>query len=451
MQALYEVPVIPNNLRHEETMVQTADALNFLCNVFDDIINKVNVRVEYNKTRLNNLTERINVSTEKITKLTGTKKATQVFSSSKYPATDIHKRYRSIFSHSDDDNKVVFMRSKMKYKDPMLTDHPLEKLRFFHVKISDNKQNKPSYHMEEGLGSFPKDVGSINELLLFNTSKNPYKNYVMSDPLQASQYTKEANEIIAPGPDAAPLSISSRTGINRSVGENYFYSPGLGDVPIIDVPLDLPDLPGVADDLRYLMESGPGIAPSVTTTPSVPELPSIVQTPSEPSLAAEPILPDSEPLPPLPTPVSVEHIPVAPPAPIEEPVVPPAPVPLPQVEPTIPVLETPQKEQKKIKEKHIPAADDARASLMAAIRQAGGAKKAKLRNTEPQQKEEKWNLMADLNAKLALRRKGISGSKASEGSEMTSALSKISAMIPPPLPQTDLDESTNTEDDDWDE
>lgn len=59
--------------------------------------------------------------------------------------------------------------------------------------------------------------------------------------------------------------------------------------------------------------------------------------------------------------------------------------------------------------------------------------------------------MADLNAKLALRRKGISGSKASEGSEMNSALSKISAMIPPPLPPTDLNESTNTEDDDWDD
>lgn len=388
MQALYEVPVIPNNLRHEETMVQTADALNFLCNVFDDIINKVNVRVQFNKSRLNNLTERINVSTEKITKLTGTKKATQVFSSSKYPATDIHKRYRSIFSHSDAVNKVVFLRSKMKYKDPILTDHPLEKLRFFHVKISDSKQNKRNYNKEEGLGSFPKDVGSINELLLFNTSKNPYKNYVMSDPLQASQYTKEANEIITPGPDAAPLSISSRSGINRTVGENYFYSPGLGDVPIIDVPLDLPDLPGVADDLRYLMESGPAIAPSVTTTPSVPELPSIVQTPSETLLAAEPILPISEPLPPLPTPILVEHIPVAPAEPVEEPVIPPVPTPLPQVEPAISVPET-RNEQKKIKEKLVPVAEDARASLMAAIRQAGGAKKAKLRNTEPQQKEEK--------------------------------------------------------------
>lgn len=62
--------------------------------------------------------------------------------------------------------------------------------------------------------------------------------------------------------------------------------------------------------------------------------------------------------------------------------------------------------------------------------------------------------MADLNAKLALRRKGISGAKekVSESNDLSSALSKISAMIPPPISKTnELTESTNTEDDDWDE
>lgn len=55
--------------------------------------------------------------------------------------------------------------------------------------------------------------------------------------------------------------------------------------------------------------------------------------------------------------------------------------------------------------------------------------------------------MADLNAKLALRRKGISGTKASDGSEMNTALSRVSAMIPPPpLVINEQNESTNTED-----
>lgn len=399
--SLYEVPVIPNNLRNEETIVQIADALNYLCDVFDDIIWKVNTRVEVNKQRLTGLTQRINESSEKITRLTGTKKATQVFSSSKYPATDSHKRYKSIFA-SDTPKTVTFSRTKKKYKDPVLTEYPLEKLQFYHVKVSDKFKRSTNY-MEEGLGSFPTDIESINELLLFNTSKNPYKNYDISDPLQASQYTKEIDDTSTPGPDAAPLSISQRTGLNRTVGENYFYTPGLGDVPTIDVPLDLPDLPGVADDLRYLMESGPGIAPSVTTTPIVPDLPSIVQSPNDIPVPDISSVLANEVLPPLPPAVPDFDLPLVESNEIEDkqiesahvsmtaPI--PLPVPMPEV---IAVPEVVKKVEVKSKKEKIPDVPDARASLMAAIRQAGGAKKANLRNTEPKKDEESTSSVSDI-------------------------------------------------------
>ena len=45
------------------------------------------------------------------------------------------------------------------------------------------------------------------------------------------------------------------------VPENYFCVPDLGQVPEIDVPSYLPDLPGIADDLMYSADLGPGIAP----------------------------------------------------------------------------------------------------------------------------------------------------------------------------------------------
>lgn len=55
------------------------------------------------------------------------------------------------------------------------------------------------------------------------------------------------------------------------VPENYFYVPDLGQVPEIDVPSYLPDLPGIADDLTYSADLGPGIAPSAPgTTPELP-------------------------------------------------------------------------------------------------------------------------------------------------------------------------------------
>lgn len=97
---------------------------------------------------------------------------------------------------------------------------------------------------------------------------------------------------------------------------------------------------------------------------------------------------------------------------------------------------------------------------MEAIRQAGGSGKAKLRSAKDlkieakkKKQEEKavgggGDLMADLHAKLSMRRKGISGVKKPESS-VSGAMEKVSAMIPPPA----LTEpgSSNTEDDeDWD-
>lgn len=53
--------------------------------------------------------------------------------------------------------------------------------------------------------------------------------------------------------------------------------------------------------------------------------------------------------------------------------------------------------------------------------------------------------MADLHAKLSMRRKGISGNKP----ENPTAMDKISEMIPPP-PATQSDKSS-AEEEDWDD
>lgn len=100
-------------------------------------------------------------------------------------------------------------------------------------------------------------------------------------------------------PFDAPLSITKREQLERQVppdehllishlniqnelifmsfvlqtAESYFYVPDLGQVPEIDVPSYLPDLPGIADDLSYSADLGPGFAPSGSTH-NIPELPS---------------------------------------------------------------------------------------------------------------------------------------------------------------------------------
>ncbi|GLG93491.1 WASH complex subunit 1 [Gryllus bimaculatus] len=100
---------------------------------------------------------------------------------------------------------------------------------------------------------------------------------------------------------------------------------------------------------------------------------------------------------------------------------------------------------------------------MEAIRQAGGSGKANLRSakqmkieTRKRMQEEKVSsssdLMADLHAKLALRRKGISGANKTEVS-VGNAMQRVSAMIPPPQfsePESNLQEDEEGMDEDWD-
>jgi WAS family protein 1 len=68
----------------------------------------------------------------------------------------------------------------------------------------------------------------------------------MLDPLGVVTKTRRALEDEeVQRMEAAPISISQREILDHPARENYFYSPGLGEVPQIDVPLDLPDLPGI--------------------------------------------------------------------------------------------------------------------------------------------------------------------------------------------------------------
>ena len=99
-----------------------------------------------------------------------------------------------------------------------------------------------------------------------------------------------------------------------------------------------------------------------------------------------------------------------------------------------------------------------RADLMAAIRNAGGKEKAKLKDAKQRKVERKkekssapasgGDVMSDLFSKLTMRRKGISGNKqdqSSGSSSDVSAMDRISAMIPPPKARADTTDSADWE------
>ncbi|KAK6635262.1 hypothetical protein RUM44_000513 [Polyplax serrata] len=457
---VFEVPIVPTDLRQEETLLQIADCLDYLAKVTDTVFDCITSRINQNKERINDLQQRVAAAKIKVGKLKGVHKATQIFSTAKYPGSDSPNDYISIFSDSPKleftPTEVISSGKRGTHREAQSIE---EKSQFFNVKTTKSIMGKTKgTDLEKGLGKLPDSIESISSLLLFNTCENPYGRYVILDPMEAiGKVRKPIHDELPHQMEAAPISISKQEQLEEQVKENYFYSPTLGDVPNIEAPLDLPDLPGIADDLRYTLDLNPGFAPSVLTTPAMPDLPMLPETSFKDLLGGNnsdtnqfttaPPPPPPPPPPPEPTTSVPETTPASPPPP------PPPPLPPP---------EEPKSDEAK-DTSATPAiihstSDNARANLMAAIRSAGG--KAKLRPIQGGRDENKriqeeknltskgGDLMADLHNKLLMRRKGISGNVKKDTSPAVSAMDKVSAMIPPPTHQ---DLSSATEDEDWEE
>ena len=75
---VYLVPVIQQDLRQEETILQIADALDYLDQVVNDIFARVQSRIEESKAKLEKLRKRESLAKLKVEKLTGSSKATKV-------------------------------------------------------------------------------------------------------------------------------------------------------------------------------------------------------------------------------------------------------------------------------------------------------------------------------------------------------------------------------------
>ncbi|KAG3292701.1 WASH complex subunit 1 [Ictidomys tridecemlineatus] len=455
----YSVPLIQPDLRREEAIQQVADALQYLQKVSGDIFSRISQRVELSRSQLQAIGERVSLAQAKIEKIKGSKKAIKVFSSAKYPAPERLQEYGSIFTGAQDPGLQRRPRHRIQSKHRPLDERALqEKLKYFPVCV--NTKPEPEDEAEEGLGGLPSNISSVSSLLLFNTTENLYKKYVFLDPL-AGAVTKTHVMLGAETEEKlfdAPLSISKREQLEQQVPENYFYVPDLGQVPEIDVPSYLPDLPGIADDLMYSADLGPGIAPSAPgAIPELPTFPTEVAEPFKADLEDGVLTPPPPPPPPPPAPMVLASAPPPPPSPQtvastsqgarEDDNSSSTP-------PSVPVQGAP---------KEVVDPSSGRATLLESIRQAGGIGKAKLRSVKERKLEKKkqkeqeqvratsqgGDLMSDLFNKLVLRRKGISGkgpgTGASEGPG--GAFARMSDSIPPlPPPQQPPGEE---DEDDW--
>ncbi|XP_071492099.1 WASH complex subunit 1-like [Diadema antillarum] len=486
---VYNIPIIQPDLRREETIHQIADTLEYLERISNDVFERIESRVTENQERLTEINKRLDVAQLRVDKIKNSRKAIKVFSSAKYPAPDKKDMYKSVFSGDTELSSIPRPSRKLSSKHQTLDSRALkEKLQFYNVQLNVRKKDKDGENTWEGLGGLPRNIASVTSLLLFNTSENPYKKYVMIDPLGAVTKTRKAIEEEQEEMGQAPTSILQREQIERMTSDNFFYVPHLGEVPDIDVPSFLPDLPGIADDIIFSGDQESSIAPSLPGA-NIPELPSVIS--SQPSnLPALPGPEGSSSVPAIMPPgmdASAPPPPPPPPPPDAAAAPPPPPPPPPVAVETgggggagaggsggtastlPPALAEPS---------------GARSDLLASIRNAGGVKNLKksVRDRKKDRKREKeqappsggGDLLSDLTNMLAMRRRGISGNKqgggggggggSGSGSNKTqdglpainqpppskgNAMDRLANMIPPP-PRPPGGGSGGDDDDDWD-
>ena len=289
----YNVPVILPDLRKEESIRQLVDSLEYLDAVANDIFARVSFRVAENRDELIAINNRINVAQAKIDKIrNSTSKATRVFSPSKYPAPEKLQDYVSIYHDVNvglqrvRKNKTMVTariqevtRETIKAKlRPHPTDYVTTKKTFREGVVIDNTELQG-----EGLGSLPRHLPSVSSLLLFNTCENPYRKYVLLDPLSGVKIkTRDTVAIEEDKMAEAPSSILHGERLERGPEESTRYRPSMPDLPELEVPASLPFLAHIADDVEYTADLGPSIAPSLANT-NVPELPNLADPSSVPS------------------------------------------------------------------------------------------------------------------------------------------------------------------------
>lgn len=505
---MYTVPVIPPDLRHEETIIQAAIALSCLQKTINSVFDCIDNRTQRNNAKVQELSTRIERAQAKIRSLVGTKKAIKIYAPARFPSTQVFYDIPQTFGNSETmlDEHINNQKHKkqLNYEVRSRIDAPAtqalqEKLVFFHVRYKDMNDSFPGntvaanrihVNKSSGMGIVPEKLRSVSSLLHCNGNEMVYgqengeKEAWKKAKLFKLQRQRQDNTEIKYLLDPAPYSLAHRNQKTDSLG-GLRYTPRLHEAPEINLPLDLPDLPGIADDIQFEGKEHQQIAPSlyIENLPDLTELEeavTIATNISNPTEKQGVVLEHSSQPPTTNTvpaqitkSVQVSVAPAPPPPP------PPPPLPPPHTS-TTPMQHNAKNENLNLQN---PNTNNARTELMDAIRKAGGASGGRLRaaaaapvdvvDTKLRNKNSEikpianksggGDLMADLHNKLLMRRKGISGSKDQENNNTTNSvrkgvttsadnpvMSRLSALIPPPTGRKNSDDDDDTLDEDND-
>ncbi|XP_026804189.1 WAS protein family homolog 2 [Rhopalosiphum maidis] len=431
------IPLLPYDLGYEETILQLIKSLDCLDKVVECVYEHVRGNINSQKSEIVKLSEKLNNIANKVQQLSNTKKSIQVYSSSKYPATHLQKDYKYSYDleiKSDITNNIQVAHQIC------VSNDPNDKLKFYHINDENKKLSKNKDIIQvKGLGKLPDDVNYINSLLLFNSNENLYKNYVLFNPykVKTTPTSKQVEKVQNINKPVFTLPLNDTE--NQF---NYSYTPVYEEVPTIDVPADLPDLPGIAGDVLCFKNEEENIGIPVVSNPS-----SVVDLPSFDELDEiknNEIVPEKL--------IQTEQEIIKPAEPEELSTV----VSIQNKNDHVENIDNSVKKEQKVNNTYNDNINT-HSVLMDEIRNAGGLQKAKLRSVVDRKTDSETmptgdGLMADLHKKLAMRRQGISGNNKQNDSSLEGVIYRMaSTMLPPNLEsESEADGDDDTEGD-WDD
>uniref|UniRef100_A0A914VVD7 WASH1 WAHD domain-containing protein n=1 Tax=Plectus sambesii TaxID=2011161 RepID=A0A914VVD7_9BILA len=270
---MYSVRLIPPDLRREDAMVQVADALDELDRVVEDVFSRISDRLSTCQRRAVAVSRRTDSLQVKVDQIKQLKKAVAVFSPAKYPDSIVYSNDAAVFDRPTrarlhKDEHLSPTRRPIKQRFPASLDVKAiveEKNRFYNPQVKRNSAQQMDFR--EGLGPTPRGLTSVADLLLFNTSLNPYKYSAVDDPLEHLGKIRPVlpSELVEDNESSlgdAPTTIGQRELAQKRQVDPFAYRPELGDVADFDVPDFLPDLPGIASDVSFASPTFGSIAPS---------------------------------------------------------------------------------------------------------------------------------------------------------------------------------------------
>lgn len=385
---LYDIPVIQPDLRHEETIIQIANAFDILQQVIGEVFDKIDDRILRNVKAVQEIDSRIEKVNKKIDELSNDYESIDIQSPCDYPPEKLFKNIPMTFTLSNR-RDIKLNREYQVFSGPdcNISKTYDKKLQFYYVRQSKKSSSSsgsvsskdvPAY-MESGLGVIPAYVNSINALLLFNKNENVFdkraqRNIRRFEPSAVRFY----DPVLSDGTgqiEKAPASITNRQLLNMRIKKNLFMSAQWNDDEQIDIPITLPDVGGVRDkkkkNAKVVRSREEKEAKKISHEPEDNEI-KLVQSKSVPedvsSKSEKRSIENSEP-----SSSVVDSAPTPPPVP--------------------PPMANKEVYPPKVPPPKLNSNTQDRSTLMEAIRQAGGAQKMKkkvnVEHVESQEKNEK--------------------------------------------------------------